>query len=71
MANINNRIGSQNIVRVLSNSSTINPKLINLVDVDDTLKTQDKMVLVWDLPSQTFIMTSITTSFESIDGGDY
>lgn len=71
MANINNRIGPQNIVRVLSNSSTINPKLINLVDVDDTLKTQDKMVLVWDLPSQTFIMTSITTSFESIDGGEY
>lgn len=71
MSNINSRIGSQNIVRVLSNSSTINPKLINLVDVDDTLKTQDKMVLVWDLLSQTFIMTSITESFESIDGGEY
>jgi len=68
MANINDRIGSQNTIRVLSNSSSINPKLINLVDVNDTLKTQDGMILVWDLPSQTFIMTSVIDKNLSILG---
>jgi len=59
MSNIKDRIGSQNTIRVLSNASAITPKLINLVDVNDTLKTQDGMILVWDLQSQTFIMTSV------------
>ena len=68
MANVNDRIGSQNTIRVLSNASTISPKLINLLDVDDSLKTQDGMILVWDLPSQTFIMTSVIDKNLSILG---
>jgi len=59
MPSINDRIGSQNVIRVLSNASAPPTTLIDLVDVDSTLKTRDGMILVWDLPTETFIMTSV------------
>lgn len=65
MTNINDRIGSQNVIRVLTNSPTPNSKLINLTDVNSTLKTEESAVLIWDLSTQTFIMTDV------IDGGEY
>ena len=58
MANINDRIGSQNVIRVLSNASAPPSRLINLVDVDSTF-TNDGVLLVWDLPTNKFIMTSV------------
>ena len=57
MPNINDRIGSQNVIRVLSNASAPPTRLVNLSDVDSTLKTRDGMILVWDLSSETFFMT--------------
>ena len=59
MPNINDRIGSQNVIRVLSNASAPPTRLVNLTDVNSTLKDQDGMILVWDLPTETFIMTSV------------
>jgi len=72
MANINDRIGSQNVIRVLSNASSPPANLINLNDVDSTLRTEDGMILVWDLPSEKFIMTSvIDSSSTTIEGIAY
>jgi hypothetical protein len=48
MPSINDRIGSQNVIRVLSNASAPPTKLIDLSDVDDTLKARDGLILVWD-----------------------
>jgi hypothetical protein len=62
MPNINDRIGSQNVIRVLSNASSPPTKLIELSDVDNTLKTSDGMILVWDLFTNKFIMTSVIDS---------
>ncbi|MGA1048646.1 MAG: hypothetical protein ACO3UU_11600, partial [Minisyncoccia bacterium] len=62
MPNINDRIGSQNVIRVLSNAAAPPTKLLNLSDVDSTLKTVDGMILVWDLPTESFIMTSVIDS---------
>lgn len=72
MPNINDRIGSQNVIRVLSNASAPPTKLTNLTDVDSTLKTVDGMILVWDLGSEQFIMTSvIDSSSTTIEGIAY
>ena len=69
MPSINDRIGSQNVIRVLSNSSAPPTKLINLSDVDSTLKTRDGMILVWDLATETFYMTdTIDSSSLNITG---
>lgn len=71
MSVIKARVGPQNVVRVLSNNTgvTQSVKLINLTDVNTDLKTQDGMILVWDLPTQTFIMTSvIDSSSTTIEG---
>ena len=62
MPNINDRIGSQNVIRVLSNASAPPTRLVNLSDVDSTLKTRDGMILVWDLSSETFFMTDTIDS---------
>jgi hypothetical protein len=62
MPNINDRIGSQNVIRVLSNAAAPPTKLITLSDVDSTFKTLDGMILVWDLPTEKFIMTSVIDS---------
>ena len=72
MATIKARVGGQNVVRVLSNASSPPTKLVDLSDIDQTLKTEDGMILVWDLPSQTFIMTSvIDSSSTTIEGIAY
>lgn len=73
MATIKARVGPQNVVRVLSSSLAAAPisKLIKLDDVNTTYQ-QDGMILVWDLPSQTFIMTSfIDSSSTTIQGIAY
>ena len=62
MPSINDRIGSQNVIRVLSNASSPPTKLINLSDVDSTLSVRDGMILVWDLDSETFVMTDTIDS---------
>jgi hypothetical protein len=69
MPSINDRIGSQNVIRVLSNASAPPTRLINLSDVDSTLKTRDGMILVWDLATETFYMTdTIDSSSLNITG---
>jgi hypothetical protein len=69
MPTIKARVGSQNTVRVLSNASSPPTKILDLTDVNGNLKTQDGMILVWDLPTQTFIMTSvIDSSSTTIEG---
>jgi hypothetical protein len=72
MPNVDDRIGSQNVVRVLSNASSPPTNLINLSDVTSTLRTEDGMILVWDLASEKFIMTSvIDSSSTTIEGIAY
>jgi len=69
MPTIKARVGSQNTVRVLSNASSPPTKILDLTDINGNLKTQDGMILVWDLPTQTFIMTSvIDSSSTTIEG---
>lgn len=66
------RVGPQNAVRVLSNASSPPVNLIDLNDVNSDLRDQDGLLLVWDLPSQTFIMTSvIDSSSTTIEGIAY
>ena len=62
MPSINDRIGSQNVVRVLSNASSPPTKLIRLTDVESTRKTEDGMLLVWDLDTEKFVMTDVLDS---------
>ena len=66
------RVGPQNAVRVLSNASSPPVNLIDLNDVNSDLRDQDGLLLVWDLPSQSFIMTSvIDSSSTTIEGIAY
>ena len=62
MPSINDRIGSQNVIRVLSNASAPPSNLLNLNDVESTLKTRDGMILVWDLTTEKFYMTDTIDS---------
>lgn len=59
MASIKARVGSQNVVRVLSNSSTPPSNLLDLSDVNSFYKDRDGLLLVWDNPTGAFIMTSV------------
>jgi len=69
MPNIIARVGSKNVVRVLSNASAPPTKLVNLSDVDSSLKTRDGMILVWDLSTEKFYMTdTIDSSSLNITG---
>jgi hypothetical protein len=73
-SSIKARVGPQNVVKVLSNNAGVprSVSLINLADVNTDLKTQDGMILVWDLQTQTFIMTSvIDSSSTTIEGIAY
>ena len=66
------RVGPQNAVRVLSNASSPPVNLIDLNDVNSDLRNEDGLLLVWDLPSETFIMTSvIDSSSTTIEGIAY
>lgn len=72
MPTIKARVGSQNVVRVLSNASSPATRLINLDDVNKTYRAIDGMILVWDLPTESFIMTSrIDSSLTTIEGIAY
>tara|TARA_B100000214_G_scaffold358171_1_gene318449 strand:+ start:7686 stop:8603 length:918 start_codon:yes stop_codon:yes gene_type:complete len=62
MTTINDRIGSQNVIRVLSNASAPPTRLANLSDVNSTRKTEDGLVLVWDLTSEKFVLTDVIDS---------
>ena len=62
MTTINDRIGSQNAIRVLSNASAPPTRLANLSDVNSTRKTEDGLVLVWDLTSEKFVLTDVIDS---------
>ena len=57
MANINDRIGSQNVIRVLSNAAAPPTKLLNLTDVNAESRDSDGLILVWDVESETFVLT--------------
>tara|TARA_B100001057_G_C22782508_1_gene924219 strand:+ start:467 stop:1369 length:903 start_codon:yes stop_codon:yes gene_type:complete len=57
MTTINDRIGSQNVIRVLSNASAPPTRLANLSDVNSTRKTEDGLILVWDLTTERFVLT--------------
>ncbi len=62
MPNINDRIGSQNVIRVLSNASAPPTRIVNLTDVESSRKTEDGMILVWDLSTEKFFMTDAIDS---------
>jgi hypothetical protein len=62
MPSINDRIGSQNVIRVLSNASAPPSRLINLTDVNSDRNTEDGLILVWDLETETFVMTDTIDS---------
>jgi len=57
MPTINDRIGSQNVIRVLSNASAPPTRITNLTDVDSTRKDEDGMLLVWNLSDEKFYMS--------------
>ena len=69
MPPIKARVGSQNAVRVLANASAPPTRLLNLNDVNSTLKTRDGMILVWDLNTEKFYLTdTIDSSTLTITG---
>ena len=69
MPNINDRIGSQNVIRVLSNASAPPTRIVNLNDIDTTLKTKDGVLLVWNLSDEKFYMTDTIDSSSLIATG--
>ena len=69
MPNINDRIGSQNVIRVLSNASAPPTKLVNMNDVITTRKSEDGLILVWDQPSANFILTDTIDAATIIQTG--
>jgi hypothetical protein len=69
MPNINDRIGSQNVIRVLSNASAPPTRIVNLNDIDTALKTKDGVLLVWNLSDEKFYMTDTIDSSSLIATG--
>ena len=69
MTTINDRIGSQNVIRVLSNASAPPTRLNNLSDVNSTRKTEDGLILVWDITTEKFILTDEIDSANLIISG--
>ena len=59
MPTIKARVGSQNVVRVLSQQTSAVSKLLNLSDVESTRQDTDGVILVWNQPTSQFIMTSV------------
>ena len=69
MATINDRIGSQNVIRVLSNASSPPTRLVNLSDVDSNRKDEDGLLLVWDTTSEKFVLSdTIDASLIALTG---
>jgi len=69
MPSINDRIGSQNVIRVLSNASAPPTKLVNMNDVQTTRKSEDGLILVWDSGSEKFVLTDIIDAATIIQTG--
>ena len=69
MPSINDRIGSQNVIRVLSNASAPPTKLVNMNDVDTSREGENGLVLVWDSNSKKFILTDKVQSATLIQTG--
>ena len=69
MTTINDRIGSQNVIRVLSNASAPPSRLANLGDVDSTRETETGLVLVWSLTDQKFVLTDTISAATIIQTG--
>ena len=67
MANIKARVGSQNVVKVLSNSPAGVQRLVNLKDVDENTLL-DGALLVWDTSNSNFIMTNVVDTTLTIAG---
>ena len=69
MPSINDRIGSQNVIRVLSNASAPPTKLVNMNDVVTTRKSEDGLVLVWDASTEKFVLTDTIDASTIIQTG--
>ena len=69
MPSINDRIGSQNVIRVLSNASAPPTRLVNMNDVDTARKSEDGLILVWDAGPQKFILTDVIDASTIIQTG--
>jgi len=69
MPNINDRIASQNVIRVLSNASAPPSRLANLTDVNSSLKAKDGLILVWNSSDEVFYMTDTIDSSSLIATG--
>ena len=57
MPTINDRIGSQNAIRVLSNASAPPTRIVNLTDINASRKGESGLVLVWNHHLEEFILT--------------
>ena len=68
MPTINDRIGSQNAIRVLSNASAPPTRIVNLTDINASRKQEDGLILVWNKLQEDFILTD---SFDAIGGYTY
>ena len=69
MTTINDRIGSQNVIRVLSNASAPPTRLANLGDVDATRSSENGLVLVWSTTAQKFVLTDTISAATIIQTG--
>ena len=69
MTTINDRIGSQNVIRVLSNASAPPTRLANLGDVDSTRTDETGLVLVWEKTAQKFVLTDTISAATIIQTG--
>ena len=63
MPTINDRIGSQYVIRVLSNASAPPTRIVNLTDVNTARSNEDGMLLVWDLSQEAFYMSDVLDAY--------
>jgi len=68
MPTINDRIGSQNAIRVLSNASAPPTRIVNLTDINAARKGESGLTLVWNHQSEEFFLTD---SFNAPGGYTY
>ena len=68
MPTINDRIGSQKAIRVLSNASAPPTRIVNLTDINASRKGESGLVLVWNHHLEEFILTD---SFNAPGGYTY
>tara|TARA_Y100001970_G_scaffold91420_1_gene115302 strand:+ start:27540 stop:28916 length:1377 start_codon:yes stop_codon:yes gene_type:complete len=68
MPTINDRIGSQNAIRVLSNASAPPTRIVNLTDINASRKGESGLTLVWNHNAEEFFLTD---SFNAPGGYTY